>query len=136
VRSQIVDRLSAVYVVREPLEPAELGHVYRLFYRAGFPKSISEQDLIFVAEDGAGEIVGGVCYKMEEPTVAHLDGIVVTGVLRGRGITTALLEDFCLRLASQGVRVIKTHYFLRQFYLRHGFQVDPRWGGLVRFLGA
>jgi GNAT superfamily N-acetyltransferase len=136
VRSQVLDRLNAAYEVREPLEPAELGCVYRVFYRAGFPKSISEQDRIFVVEDTAGEIVGGICYKLEEPTVAHLDGIVVTGALRGRGITTALLEDFCLRMAGQGVRVLKTHFFLREFYLRRGFQVDPRWGGLVRFLAS
>lgn len=50
--------------MREPLEPAELGCVYRVFYRAGFPKSISEQDRIFVVEDTAGEIVGGICYKL------------------------------------------------------------------------
>lgn len=68
--------------------------------------------------------------------MAHLDGIVVTGALRGRGITTALRGDFCLRMAGQGVRVIKTRFFLREFYLRCGLQANPRWGGLVRFLAS
>ncbi len=134
VRSQITDRRGGGYEVREPLGPAEIGLVYRLFYRAGFPKTISEQDRYFVAADQAGEIVGGICYKNPDAAVAHLDGIVVAGSLRGRGLSTALLEDLCLRLTGQGVRVLKTHFFLRHFYLRHGFQVDPRWGGLVRFL--
>ena len=29
---------------------------------------------------------------------------------------------------------IKTHFFLRRFYQKHGFRIDQRWGGLVRHL--
>jgi hypothetical protein len=37
-------------------------------------------------------------------------------------------------MRAQGISHVKTHFFLRRFYERHGFRVDPRWGGLVRFL--
>ncbi len=134
VRSEIADKYRVNYSVRAPLEPAEIGQLYRLLFRADFPKVISEQDRYLVCLDREGEIVGGVCYRHEDEDVVHLDGVVVSQPLKGRGIGTALLDDFCLRMAAENVRVVKTHFFLRQFCLPRGFQVDRRWGGLVRFL--
>jgi hypothetical protein len=45
-----------------------------------------------------------------------------------------VLEDFATRMTSRGYGLIKTHFFLRRFYQQHGFRLDNRWGGLVRFL--
>ncbi len=134
VRSEIADKRGVSYSVRAPLEPAEIGQLYRLLFRADFPKVISEQDRYLVCLDREGEIVGGVCYRRQDEDVVHLDGVVVSQPLKGRGIGTALLDDFCLRMTAENVRVVKTHFFLRQFCLPRGFQVDRRWGGLVRFL--
>ena len=33
-----------------------------------------------------------------------------------------------------GFEVVRTHFYRREFYLKRSFQVDKRWGGLVRFL--
>jgi hypothetical protein len=52
------------------------------------------------------------------------------------GIGGAILEDFCARLAGEGFKILKTDFVLRRFYTKHGFHVDARWGGLVRFLEA
>jgi long-subunit acyl-CoA synthetase (AMP-forming)/predicted GNAT family acetyltransferase len=134
VRSQIVDRQGVSYSVYEPTGPSEVGQVYRQFLLEGFPKTISERDRYLVVTNDREQIVGGVCYQLLDDGVVHLDGTAVTRTLHGRGITSALLEDFCTRMSDAGQRVIKTHFFLRGFYLRHGFQVDRRWGGLVRFL--
>jgi hypothetical protein len=37
-------------------------------------------------------------------------------------------------MGSRRYKSIKTHYFLRRFFERHGFRMDQRLGGLVRFL--
>jgi long-chain acyl-CoA synthetase len=134
VKSQIHDRRNRTYSVREPLEPNEIGQLYRLFFREDFPKTIYQEDCYLVATDEQEQIVGGVRYRVQDPDVVHLDGVVVTQPLKGGGIGTALLEDFCVRMASRGAKVVKTHFFLRQFCLPRGFRVDRRWGGLVRFL--
>ncbi|MBZ0265768.1 GNAT family N-acetyltransferase, partial [bacterium] len=73
-------------------------------------------------------------YKIQSEEVVHLDGLVVSTPLKLRGIGSALLEDFANRMVSQGVKVIKTHFFLRDFCSKRGFKVDRAWGGLVRFL--
>ena len=134
VRSLITDRHGHEYGVSEPAGPAEVGQLYRLFLKAGYPKTISEADRYLVATDEAEQIVGGVVYRNLDEDAVFLDGIVVTQALAERGIARAILADFCTRLTALGVGTIKTHFFLRRFYQKHGFRVDERWGGLVRFL--
>ncbi|MEN8005775.1 MAG: GNAT family N-acetyltransferase [Candidatus Krumholzibacteriota bacterium] len=134
VRSTIQDQHEHTYGICEPAGPAEVGQLYRLFLKAGFPKTISEADLYLVATDEAEQIIGGVVYRMLDDEAVFLDGIVVNQALAERGIARAILADFCTRLTALGVKTIKTHFFLRRFYQKHGFRVDERWGGLVRFL--
>jgi N-acetylglutamate synthase-like GNAT family acetyltransferase len=101
---------------------------------AGFPKALSARNCFYVALDGRDEIIGGIIFLAEDAAMVHLNGIVVSAQLKGRGLTTALLEDFCRRVAGEGVEVVRTFFFLRRFFTQHGFEVDRRWGGLVRFL--
>ena len=134
VRSHVTDRRGETYTVGEPTGAADVGQVYRLFLLEGFPKTVSERDRYLVVTNAQEQVVGGICYQLRGDGVIHLDGTVVARALHERGITGSLLEDFCTRMTEAGQRVIKTHFFLRDFYRRHGFRVDQRWGGLVRFL--
>jgi predicted GNAT family acetyltransferase len=134
VRSYISDKQGGCYTVREPFDASEIGQLYRLFFTADFPKIVSEQDRYLVCTDSEEQIVGGMCYQLQEDDVVNLDAVVVTHSLRGRGIGGAMLDDFALRMASRNAKVVKTHFFLRQFCLPRGFRVDRRWGGLVRIL--
>jgi long-chain acyl-CoA synthetase len=134
VRTEIIDRRGERYRISEPTHPSEVGQVYRLFLLAGFPKTVSEQDRFLVVTDRNEQIVGGVCFQVLDEIAVHLDGIAVTATLLDRGITTAVLEDLCVRLAEEGFRLVRTHYLLRRFYERRRFVMDRRWGGLVRFL--
>ena len=134
VRSTVFDVASVRYDVREPLEPAEVGKLYRLYVTAGFLKTISAQDRFLVLLDESEQVVGGLSYQIVDEEVVHLDGIVMSGYLRGRGLNGALLEDFCARMANLGARVVRTHFFVRHFYMQRGFRIDRRYGGLVRFL--
>ena len=134
VTSHIRDRRGEAYTVREPTDPAEIGRLYRLYLESGMPLSLAEQARYLLAIDSEDRIVGGICYKLPEPTVAHMDGLVIIGALRGKGVGGELLEDFSLRMKSQGVRAINTHFISRPFLRAHSFVVDEEWGGLVRFL--
>ena len=73
-------------------------------------------------------------YRELDVEAVFLDGIVVTQALHERGIARSILADLCVRLTDLGTKTIKTHFFLRRFYQKHGFRVDERWGSLVRFL--
>jgi len=135
VTSHVRDRRGDRYTIREPIDPAEIGRLYRLYLDSGMPLSLGDQARYLLAIDGEERIVGGICYKLLEPTVAHMDGLVIASSLRGHGLGGELLEDFCHRLESQGVTALNTHFISRPFLRAHDFRVDERWGGLVRFLG-
>ena len=64
-----------------------------------------------------------------------VDGLTIALPLKNKGLGTAILEDFCIRMTNMNKKVVKTHFFMREFYLKRSFAVDKRWGGLVRFLG-
>jgi hypothetical protein len=136
VRSEILDSRGESYTVREPIDPAEIGRLYRLYLDSGMPLSLSDQAHYLLAIDGDDRIVGGLCYKILEPGVAHMDGLVVSGTLRGNGLGGELLEDFSLRMKTVDVKTINTHFISRPFLRAHGFVLDEEWGGLVRFLDS
>jgi hypothetical protein len=136
VRSQILDKHGKSYVVRDPLSPSEIGLLYRLFLDSGYPNPVYEREKYLVAVDEQERVIAGVCYRAQDSTTVYLDGLVVTTSMTGRGLAGAILEDLCVRLAAEGIRILKTNFFLRRFYSRHQFRVDARWGGLVRFLGT
>ena len=128
LRTDITDRRGVTYAVHEPTGPAQVGEVYRLFLRGGYPKSISERDHFLVVSNDREQVIGGVCYQLLGEGVVHLDGIVVAQALHERGITSAVLEDFASRMADAGHRIIKTHFFLRGFYLKRRIPDRPPLG--------
>ncbi|HPF35993.1 MAG TPA: GNAT family N-acetyltransferase [Candidatus Krumholzibacteria bacterium] len=134
LHTHIHDKQGAEYTVREPHDPAEIGKLYRHFFKAGYHRTISQKDRFLVVVDAQEQVVGGISWQEVDRAVVHLNGIVVTTPLLGRGISSALIEDFCIRLSNLGYEAVKTLFVLRPFFERHGFSLDRRWGGLVRTL--
>jgi long-chain acyl-CoA synthetase len=136
IRSEVRDNSGAAYTVREPVSAAEVGQLYRLIMDAGYRTRIMEQDRQLVLADSEERIVGGLSFRWEEGGVVAVEAVVVAGSLVNRGLGGALLEDFCVRVAAQNARLVRTNFFLGGFFAKHGFNVDQRWGGVVRFLGG
>jgi long-chain acyl-CoA synthetase len=134
LQTRIADKQDGQYTVREPLDPSEIGKLYRLFFKAGYYRTISQNDRFYVVIDAQEQIIGGISWQDVDGEVVHLNGIVVATSLLGRGISSVLIEDFCGRLTNLGFEAVKTLFVLRPFFERHGFLPDRRWGGLVRIL--
>ncbi|MFO7891845.1 MAG: GNAT family N-acetyltransferase [bacterium] len=135
VQSNIKDKKGVPYIIREPVSPFEIGQLYRLFYEENFYKPISEQNYYLIVVDNQERIVAGLCYKMlEDHQVAQIDGTVVSSFFSGRGIGSAMIKDFCNRMLGRDVKVVKTHFFLTEFYKKLGFDVDKKWGELIKYL--
>jgi long-chain acyl-CoA synthetase len=132
VRSEIRDQAGATYLVREPLSAVEVGHLYRLILEAGYRMQVTEHARQLVVVDREERIVGGLSYRWEDAGVVVIDAIVVARSLTHQGLGGQLIEDFCVRMAARGGHLARTNFFLRALFTRHGFQVDERWGGLVR----
>ena len=135
VATELVDRRAAAWVVREPVDASEVGRLYRLFVRAGLPRAFSPDRRYLVVLDASERIVGGVSWSLLAPDTAQLDGLVVAPSVRGRGLSSALLDDLCARLSSFGARSLLAHFAFRNLPLP-GFRLDRRHGGLVRDLAG
>ncbi len=132
VSTRIRDRDGAAFTVREPVSPAEVGVLYRLFFQSGYYRTISPADRVLVVLDEQDQVVGGISWRPVDREIVHLNGIVVATPLLGHGLSSAMIEDFCGRLANLGYNAVKTLFVMRPFFEKMGFRVDRRWGGLVR----
>jgi long-chain acyl-CoA synthetase len=133
VSSAITDRYGGTYTFRESLEPPEIGQLYRYFFSQNVPKVISEQDRYYVLLDTQERVVGGICYQIQENRIVQIEGIVVAAALQSRGIGSAMEEEFCSRMANEGIAVVRAP-LPQKFYLSRGYQVNKRWGTLVKFI--
>jgi hypothetical protein len=54
--------------------------------------------------------------------------------LQGKGIGSAMMENFFTHMAGIGVRTIKAHFLFGNYYMKHYFEVDKKWGALIKTL--
>jgi hypothetical protein len=45
-----------------------------------------------------------------------------------------MIENFFTNMSARGVKVIKAHFLLGNYYLKHYFVVDKKWGALIKTL--
>jgi long-chain acyl-CoA synthetase len=136
VKFDLTDKTGTHYIQRDPVEPREIGQLYQMFFRENYPKEISYADHHYVVTDEYDRIIGGMTWRNLENHNVLLDGIVVTSVLQGRGIASGMIENFFTSMAAQGVQVVKAHFLLGNYYLKHYFEVDKKWGALIKTLNG
>ncbi|MCD4791764.1 MAG: GNAT family N-acetyltransferase [Bacteroidales bacterium] len=134
VRSVLTDKKGNEYIMREPLEAYEVGELYELFFRENYPKEISKPDKHYIVTDSNENVIGGLCYKELDENVVLIDGMAVISPLHGKGLGSAMMEDFFIRMKAQGVKTIKAHFLFGNYYLKHNFVINKKWGALVREL--
>jgi predicted GNAT family acetyltransferase len=134
VKFLLTDKSGTQYTQRDPVEPREIGQLYQLFFRENYPKEISIADHHYVVTDENDKIIGGMTWRNLENNNVLLDGVVVTSSLQGRGIASGMIENFFTSMAARGVKVVKAHFLFGNYYLKHYFEVDKKWGALVKRL--
>jgi long-chain acyl-CoA synthetase len=134
VQTIIKDKSGLTYTMREPRDATEVGKLYQLFYEENYPKTVSQMDKYFVVTDKYERVIGGISYRVLENNIVRLDGTAVTSPLQGKGIGSAMINDFFTRMAAKDVSIIKAHYLLGNYFLKHNFKVDKKWGALVKHL--
>ncbi|MCX6281328.1 MAG: AMP-binding protein [Bacteroidetes bacterium] len=134
VRFEIHDKDGKHYTQFEPSEPREIGQLYQMFFRENYPKEISKKDHQHVVADEQGKIIGGLTWHYLDETTVLFDGIVVTSALQGKGIAAAMTANFFVSMSAYGIKVIKAHFLFGNYYMKHFFEIDRKWGALVKVL--
>jgi predicted GNAT family acetyltransferase len=134
VRFSFQDKSGHRYILREPVAAREIGQLYQLFFRENYPKEITDHDHQYVLTDDSEKIVGGITFRYIEDHNILLDGIVVTSSLQGQGVASGMIENFFASMAAHGIAVIKAHFLFGNYYMKHFFEVDKKWGALIKKL--
>jgi long-subunit acyl-CoA synthetase (AMP-forming)/GNAT superfamily N-acetyltransferase len=134
VRFNMKDKEGKRYILREAIEPKEIGQLYQLFFRENYPKEISDHDHQYIVTDQHDRILGGLTWRLLDDNNVLLDGIVVTAAMQGRGIASAMMENFFTSMAARGVHVVKAHFLFGNYYFKNYFEVDKKWGALIKTL--
>ena len=45
-----------------------------------------------------------------------------------------MIGNFFTNMAARGVKVIKAHFLFGNYYMKHYFEVDKKWGALIKIL--
>jgi len=134
VRFDIHDRDGKQYTQYDPVEPREIGQLYQMFFRENYPKEISKKDHQHVVADESGKIIGGLTWHYLDEETVLFDGIVVTSALQGKGIAAAMIGNFFVSMSAYGIKMIKAHFLFGNYYMKHFFEIDRKWGALVKIL--
>ncbi|MFZ4521114.1 MAG: GNAT family N-acetyltransferase [Bacteroidales bacterium] len=134
VRFSFGDSTGRKYILRDPVTAREIGQLYQLFFRENYPKEITDHDHQYIVTDENDKIVGGITYRYIEDNNILLDGLVVTSSLQGKGIASGMIENFFASMAARGIDAIKAHFLFGNYYLKHFFEVDKKWGALIKKL--
>lgn len=134
VKTHIKDKKGYEYIMRPPIHAEEVGTLYKLFYKENYPKQISQMDKHYIVTDAYDRVMGGLCYKYVDDHVVLLDGMAVTSSLHNRGIGSAMMKNFFTLMKAESVKTIKAHFLFGNYYLKHQFRVDQKWGALVKNL--
>lgn len=134
IQTHIKDKSGLTYTMSEPRDATEVGKLYQLFYEENYPKTVSQMDKYLVVTDKYERVIGGISYRTLENNIVQLDGTAVTSPLQGKGIGSAMINDFFTRMAAKDVSIIKAHYLFGNYFLKHNFKVDKKWGALVKHL--
>jgi long-subunit acyl-CoA synthetase (AMP-forming)/GNAT superfamily N-acetyltransferase len=132
---RLLDKDGQPYQIRHALSAKEVGRLFQLFLSAKLNVQIRPEHRCLVAVNDRGHLIGGLFYEARpEEHAAHMEKVVVDRRFQKRGIATALLEELCNRLRSDGYVSLTTGFFQPQFFYRLGFSVEPRYAGLVKEL--
>ncbi len=136
LKTEVSDSFGLSYTIRKPFSAFEIANLHKLFILDNYPVKIEQtlQYLIITDNEEHESIVGGLCYKLQYMNIAHLEGIDISKPYRRRDLGNKLIEDFCKRLKSDGVKTLTTHFYLKSFFEKLDFKIDSRWGGLARII--
>ena len=134
VHFDIHDKQGVQYTQYEPVEPREIGQLYQLFFRENYPKEIMKKDHQQVVADKQDRIIGGLTWHFLDEENVLLDGLVVTSTLQARGIASAMINNFFVSMSAFGVKIVKAHFLFGNYYMKHFFEIDQKWGALIKVL--
>ena len=79
-------------------------------------------------------LAGGLYWKNLKLNRVHIEWVAIKTNFRGLSLSQRLLEDYYERMRQRGINTITVGFYLENFFYKQGFEINKRYGGLVKTL--
>ncbi|MBL7029541.1 MAG: AMP-binding protein [Candidatus Marinimicrobia bacterium] len=122
------------FKIRPPFHPKEVARFHRLLLEAKLEVQFETQHEFLFVNDKKDTLAGGLFWKQTGPSIVHLEKIVIAPHYRNSHLSLRLAEEFFNRLRLKKYKYLTVGFFQAGFFYRLGFEIDQKFGGLVKRL--
>ena len=130
----VEDKYSAIYKIRPPYHPKEVAKFHTELIEAKLEVQFESNHKFLLIFNKKNYLVGGVFWKSTGSGIAHLEKIVLTEKYRSKNLSTKLLKELFLRLRIKKIKYLTVGFFQSGLFYKLGFQINQKFGGLVKKL--
>ncbi|MBC8215831.1 MAG: GNAT family N-acetyltransferase [Candidatus Marinimicrobia bacterium] len=134
--SMIEDKRGEMYKIRPPFHPKEIARFHTILTHANLSGRFQQCHEFLLMINQNNKLVGGIYWKELNAETAHIEKIVIRSSYRKRHLSIQLLGEFFHRLQNRRYTYVTVGFFQAGLFYKHGFQIDKKFGGLVKTLNA
>jgi hypothetical protein len=122
------------FKIRPPFHPKEVARFHRLLIDAKLEVQFEINHEFLLVNDKKRRLAGGLFWKKTGPGIAHLEKIVIAPHFRNNYLSIRLVEELFIRLRMKKYKYLTVGFFQSGLFYRLGFEIDQKFGGLVKRL--
>jgi hypothetical protein len=119
----IKDKNGQPFNIRPPFHPKEVARFHRLLLEARLEVQFESNHEFLLIITKKDQMVGGVFWKKTGSGIAHLEKIVIAPPYQKNHLSIRLIEE-----------LLTVGFFQSGLFYRLGFEIDQKFGGLVKKL--
>jgi hypothetical protein len=130
----VKDKNSQPFNIRPPFHPKEVARFHRLLLEARLDVQFESRHEFLLIIGKKDQLVGGVFWKKTGSGIAHLEKIVISPPYQKNHLSIRLIEELFNRLRLLKFKFLTVGFFQSGLFYRLGFEIDQKFGGLVKKL--
>ena len=122
------------FKIRPPFHPKEVARFHRILLDANLDVQFETHHSFLLLIDKKDHMAGGVFWKKTGPAIAHLEKVVITPHYQKSHLSIRVVEELFQRLRLKKYKFLTVGFFQSGLFYKLGFEIDQKFGGLVKKL--
>lgn len=131
---QVEDSNHQLYRVRPPFKPKEIAKFHSALMEADLNALFQANHEFLLIFDKQNQLAGGVFWKNISSKHVHIEWVVIKKAFQKNNLSHKLMDECFNRLNARGITHATVGFFHEKFFYKMGFQIDPEFGGLVKYI--
>ena len=123
-----------IYKIRPPFLPKEIARFHSILSDELFAGKFTSNHEFLLIFNSRNRLAGGLYWKNLKLNRVHIEWVAIKTNFRGLSLSQRLLEDYYERMRQRGINTITVGFYLENFFYKQGFEINKRYGGLVKTL--